>query len=64
MYIVQCYYSEAGEDRCWHDLNAWVELKHARNDFKDCKKSYKKSKYKWRIVQRIVIHKITEKVVK
>ena len=65
MYIVQCYYSEAGEDRSWRDLNKWFYLYEARVDLDECKKMCKKSqKYKWRIIDRNVIHKVVEKVVK
>ncbi len=65
MYITQCYYSEAGEEGSWHDLNKWHDLSDAKKDLKECLKMYKKCKhYKWRIIERTVIHKVTEKVIK
>lgn len=63
MYIVQCKYSEAGEKPFWKDLNKWFDLENAKQDLKECRYMYRKSKtYKWRIIEREV--KIFEKVVK
>ncbi len=65
MYITQCYYSEAGEEGNWHDLNKWFYIHEARADLKESLEKYKKCKhYKWRIIERNVIHKVTEKIIK
>jgi len=64
MYIVQCYYSEAGEEPEWKDLNEWFYIYQAEEDLKSCLKLYKKNKtYKWRIIEREAIHKVKERVV-
>ena len=65
MYITQCYYSEAGEMPSWKDLNSWFYIYEARSDLKQCLEMYKKNKnYKWRIIERNVIHEVTERVIK
>ncbi len=64
MYIVQCYYSEAGEEPSWRDLNKWFYIYQAEADLKYCLKMYKKNKtYKWRVIKREVVHKVTDKIV-
>jgi hypothetical protein len=62
MYITQCFYSEAGEKSYWHDLNKWLELKDARADLKECRRTAKK--YKWRIIKRIETYSKKERVIK
>lgn len=65
MYIIQCFYSEAGETPAWQDLNTCHKIKDAHNDLKECKKLYKKNKnYKWRIIKRIETYTKIEKVIK
>ena len=67
MYITQCFYSEAGEDRQWHDLNKWDFLKDARRDLKECVRMYPAKNvkgWKWRIILRKEYYRKTEKVIK
>ena len=47
MYITQCYFSEAGEEHSWRDLNQWHNIKDAKKDLLECKKLYKKSGGGW-----------------
>jgi len=60
MYITQCKYKEDGVSE-WKDLNKWFYLYEARRDLEECKKD---KTYTWRIVDRIKINKIIDKVVK
>ena len=66
MYITQVKYTKSrGEENIWQDCESWFYLYEAQNELKKCKKMYKSRKdYKWRIIERNVIHKVTERVIK